>query len=144
MESLGNFQARKLDWVYSNGHQKRNSHASRRGSRGSNATSPYAARSISPTALRAPSPVNPGHATTPKEGTGDVLHLETPVGTASDQNGLLTVTVPTVHAPITDGVRQDVTRTYGRNQRISKALLAVIARKSILFCRAQAKTKLIN
>ena len=45
----------------------------------------------------------------------DILHLETPVGTAGYQYGLLTVTVPTVHAPITDGVSQDVTRTYGRN-----------------------------
>ena len=62
-----------------------------------------------------PPSVTPGHTTTPKEGTGDILHLETPVGTASDQYGLLTVTVLTVHAPITDGVRQDVTRTYGRN-----------------------------
>ena len=44
-----------------------------------------------------------------------VLHLETPVGTAGDQYEPLTVTVPTVHASITDGVRQDVTRTYGRN-----------------------------
>ena len=60
-------------------------------------------------------PVTPGHTTTPKEGTGDILHLETPVGTAGDQYRLLTVTVLTVYAPITDGVRQDVTRTYGRN-----------------------------
>ena len=52
-----------------------------------------AARGISPTAPRAPSPsVTPGHTTTPKEGTGDILHLETSVGTASDEYGLLTAT----------------------------------------------------
>ena len=55
-----------------------------------------------------------GHATTPKEGTGDALHLETPVGTAGDQYEILTNTVPTVHAPMTVRVRQDVIRTYGR------------------------------
>ena len=49
------------------------------------------------------------------EGTGDILHLETPVGTAGDQYELLTGTVPTVHAQITVGVRHDVTRIYGRN-----------------------------
>ena len=39
---------------------------------------------------------------------------DTPAGTAGDQYGLLTGTVPTVHAPMMVGVRQDVTRTYGR------------------------------
>ena len=53
-------------------------------------------------------PVPPFHTTTPKEDAGDCLHLETPVGTVGDQYGLLTVTVPTVHAPITDGVSQDL------------------------------------
>ena len=62
-----------------------------------------------------PPSITPGHTTTPKEGTGDILHLETPVETASDQYGLMTVTVLTVHVPITDGVRRDVTRTNGRN-----------------------------
>ena len=62
-----------------------------------------------------PPSVTPGHTTTPKEGTWDILHLETPVGTANDQYGLLTVTVLTVHAPITDGVSQDMTRIYDRN-----------------------------
>ena len=79
---------------------RRNSHDSRRGSHGSNTTSPYAAWSISPTAPTASSPVTPGTATTPKEGTGDIFHLETPVGTAGNQYELLTDIVPTVHAPI--------------------------------------------
>ena len=64
---------------------------------------------------RAPFPITSSHATTSEEGTGDVLHLETPVGTAGKQYELLTVTVSTVHAPITDGVSQDVTRIYDRN-----------------------------
>ena len=51
----------------------------------------------------------------PKEGIGDILHLETHVGTGSNKYGLLTATVLTVYAPVTDGVRQDMTRTYGRN-----------------------------
>ena len=51
----------------------------------------------------------------PKKAQGTFFHLETLVGTAGDQYGLLTVTVLTAHAQITDGVRQDVTRTYGRN-----------------------------
>ena len=58
------------------------------------------AQSISPTAPRAPSPsVTPGHTTTPKEGTGDILHLETPVGTARDQYGLLTAISPNYACP---------------------------------------------
>ena len=96
-------------------------------------------RSISPATPRVLSPITPGHTTIPKEGTRDALHLETPDGTAGDQYELLTGTVPAVHVPMTVGVRQDVTRTYGRKLRNSKTILAVKARKSLCFTEHKPK-----
>ena len=46
-----------------------------------------------------------GQATTPKEGTGDDLRLETHVGTAGNQYELLTVILPTVHSSMTVRVK---------------------------------------
>ena len=54
-----------------------------------------------PITPRVPSPATLGHATNPKKGTADALHLEIlSVGTAGNKYELLTVMVPTVHAPV--------------------------------------------
>ena len=106
-----------------------------RGTQGSNTTSRYAAWSIYPATPRARLLIASGHATTLKEGTGDALHLDTPVRTSGDQYELL----PAVHAPMTVGVRQAVTRTYGKQLRNSKTILAVKATKSLCFTELKPK-----